>query len=505
MIGQSRLAWVGIHAGIAFFRAITPLSILYCAARLLWLRDLPKPFIALNIYAAVESAFYFLVYLPRRSLLKRPATHPPILSRHERRHLFENCVTTIPDIERFAVLWSPAKPSEIKRENVKDWLCWAVFSRQTWTPEEDDELESYISEAEEIFDIYISKGRGDAKALCLTLDSFRTLHRPLFLYVFGIAGADLITQVYLRYHGFSYFRRPSVSSIFITFPFTPLSLCTTHASPAKHLSYYHRAHTSKRRLPILFIHGIGVGLQTYIQFMKEFTAASDAGDSTDGQVGFIALEILPVSFRMTHPALSKDEMCHEILQILQKHKWDNFVLVGQSYGTIISTHLLHNPSIGPMIGPILLIDPVVFLLHLPDVVYNFMRRPPRHANEWMHYYFANTDLDVAHTLARRFFWTENILWKEEMSGKRVTAVLAEKDIIVDTNEVGRYLTRDEDVTALMDKRDDGWKEKEWTGGTGLEILWLENCDHAQEFYKPRERRKLVEVLLEYCKNTDEAL
>lgn len=123
----------------------------------------------------------------------------------------------------------------------------------------------------------------------------------------------------------------------------------------------------------------------------------------------------------------------------------------------------------------------------------------------MHYYFANTDLDVAYTLARRFFWTENILWKEELSGKRVTAVLAEKDIIVDTNEVGRYLTRDEDVTALMDKRDDGWKEKEWTGGTGLEILWLENCDHAQEFYKPRERRKLVEVLLEYCKNTDEAL
>ena len=85
----------------------------------------------------------------------------------------------------------------------------------------------------------------------------------------------------------------------------------------------------------------------------------------------------------------------------------------------------------------------------------------------------------------------------------MTAVLGDKDIIVDTDEVGRYLTRDEGVTAMTDKRDDAWKGKEWTG-TGLEVLWLENCEHAQAFYKPKQRRKLVEVLLEYCDGTDEA-
>ena len=132
MIGQSRLAWVGIQVGIAFFRSITPLSILYLASRAIWLHNVPKPCVALDIYAAAESAFYLLVYLPRRYSLHRPTVHPPILSRPERRRLFERCVATTPGAERFALLWSPAKCSEIKRENVKDWLAWALFSRRHW-------------------------------------------------------------------------------------------------------------------------------------------------------------------------------------------------------------------------------------------------------------------------------------------------------------------------------------------------------------------------------------
>ena len=107
-----------------------------------------------------------------------------------------------------------------------------------------------------------------------------------------------------------------------------------------------------------------------------------------------------------------------------------------------------------------------------------------------------------------------MLWKEELEGRRVTAVVGSEDIIVDTEEVGRYLTRDEsggagggtsgedgeggEVTAMMDKRDDGWKEREWTGRKGIEVVWMEGCDHAEEFYRKRERGRIVDVLVEYC-------
>lgn len=122
--------------------------------------------------------------------------------------------------------------------------------------------------------------------------------------------------------------------------------------------------------------------------------------SEDGEIGIIAIEIMPVAFRITGPALEKGEMCNEILQILRQHAWDKFVLCSHSYGSVISTHLMRNPDTSKMVGPILLIDPVSILLHLPDVAYNFTCRRPHRANEQQLWYFASMDQGVAHTLCR---------------------------------------------------------------------------------------------------------
>ena len=48
------------------------------------------------------------------------------------------------------------------------------------------------------------------------------------------------------------------------------------------------------------------------------------------------------------------------------------------YGSVVSTHLLHAPAVSNKIKSIVLIDPVTFLLHLPDVAYNFVRTPQLH-------------------------------------------------------------------------------------------------------------------------------
>ena len=52
--------------------------------------------------------------------------------------------------------------------------------------------------------------------------------------------------------------------------------------------------------------------------------------ATDGQLGIIAVEIMPVSFRITNQALEKDDMCKEIHSILKKHGWEKVVLVSHS-------------------------------------------------------------------------------------------------------------------------------------------------------------------------------
>lgn len=343
-------------------------------------------------------------------------------------------------------------------------------------------------------------------------------------------------------HGF-HFHRTRLSRFFTLFPFRPQTLLTKYRSPAKHVTYWHRTHTSTTRLPVVFIHGIGIGLYPYTNFLNELNSNSGIESSDpDEQVGIIAIEIMPVSFRITHSALSSTVMCSEIDQILLNHfsPDQKFILVSHSYGTVISTHLLKTPSIALRIGPVVLIDPVSILLHLPDVAYNFTRRLPKEANEHQLYYFASMDPGVSHTLSRHFFWNENILWKKDLGGRNVTVSLGGRDLIVDTEAVGRYLNEepqpklgngngsgnghasgmlidfedgdDSEESGLRLRggegsgrretvaNDDGeWKTRAWRG-TGIDVLWFKDLDHAQVFDKPATRRVLIDVIRTYCQD-----
>jgi hypothetical protein len=198
---------------------------------------------------------------------------------------------------------------------------------------------------------------------------------------------------------------------------------------------------------VLFIHGIGIGLYPYTNFLRDLNKAGELGGGHAG-VGIIALEIMPVSSRITHPALEKDVMVYEVQAIVEHHGWSRFILVSHYYGSIISTNLLKSPITAPLIGPMVLVDPVSFLLHLPDDGYNFTAHQPVRANEHQLWYFGSNDMGVAHYLARRFFWSQNIVWKEDLGvegengeeGRDVTVVLSGRDLIVDTEAVRRYLT-----------------------------------------------------------------
>lgn len=306
---------------------------------------------------------------------------------------------------------------------------------------------------------------------------------------------DSITAIRLRCAGFMLFRTHMRSALAI-FPPRLASLTTRNLSVALSLSYWYRPHTSSTRLPVLFIHGIGIGLHPYVEFLKEINK-HDPLAPHDGQVGVIAIEIMPVSFRIAEPMPSRDEMCRQINMILERHGFDKVVLASHSYGSVISTHLIQNPATAAKIGPMVLIDPVTFLLHLPDVAYNFTARQPRTANEHQLYYFASTDMMVAYTLARHFFWAQNILWKEDLRGRDVTVSLSGRDLIVDSETVAKYLHN-----ADLKGEDRSWKDFDWKGH-GIETLWWPTADHAQVFERKDGRAKLVQVLREYVQRKAE--
>lgn len=124
-------------------------------------------------------------------------------------------------------------------------------------------------------------------------------------------------------------------------------------------------------------------------------------------------------------------------------------------------------------------------------------RQPKLANEWQLYYMASKDLGVAHTLARHFFWSENILWREDVRDRRVTAVLAGRDLIVDTEKVGAYLSGADDESKAVGT----WKDQRLKG-TGLEVLFFPEIDHGQVFDKRRRMMEVVGIVKRYIDGGD---
>jgi len=527
MIGPSVAEYIFIRCCIIFLHSIAPASLLYC----LLLCSLPPAFSVSRLPASIEAwlvaeaAFFTIFFLPYKYYLQRPALHPELPSREERARLFKLCNDTVEDPERYLSQWfRGADGAQVKRENVKEFLRWAFLNagQAEHAVEDVGEVDGYVTAIEKLLGRDIPSGKGSARSLRLTVDKVDCLHRSLLWYL-CVCVVDTKMYLTMLYNGF-HFHRTSLARFFTLFPFRPLTLLSTHRSPVEHLTYWHRPHLSKTRLPVLFIHGIGVGLYPYTNFLRDLNKAGAYGEG-DAGVGIIALEIMPVSSRITHAALEKDVMVHEVQAIVKHHGWSKFILVSHSYGSIISTHLLKSPVTAPLIGPMVLVDPVSFLLHLPDVAYNFTARQPIRANEHQLWYFGSKDMGVAHSLARRFFWSQNIVWKEDLGvkgdngeeGRDVTVVLSGRDLIVDTKAVRRYLTTsfseglgaNSNAVSVTNRNGKARITKignedigAWTGGrcmgSGLEVLWFEHLDHAQVFDFEKTRKSVVKAITRYA-------
>ncbi|KAI4597260.1 hypothetical protein KJ359_004773 [Pestalotiopsis sp. 9143b] len=519
MIGTSFHEYVSIRACIFVLQYTTPLLLLslviLCVAAggtaLSWTSSQ-----LLIAYCVIDVLYAVLIWRPYQRRLKNEARHPPPLNPSDRKKLFLKCAEHIPDVERYLRLWFlGADSAEIKYDNVLDFTLWAFFDTTPERASEQDTLQAheFVDLFEERLGRKLDAGRGSARGLRLTIDAIETRYRS-FIWFAIIGIVDSYTHVHLAWLGFEYFAQPRSEAFSVTPPRLQ-SMFASKRSASRQLSYWHRPHTAADKVPVVFLHGIGVGLWTYAPFLSRIGAA----DNGSGDVGVIAIEILPVSFRLTNEPLSKLEFLSQLDTILDSHGWDDFVLAGHSYGTVLATHMIHSGTFNARIQGVVLLDPVNIMLHLPDVAYNFTRRKPRRGNEWQLWYFASMDPGVAHALARHFFWRENIVWKEELlarprkdgtldgqgAGTRKVAVcLSERDLIVDTLSVANYLTDGEDwapgaVSSLAEEETQGTLHRNrHLSRDGVEILWFPGQDHSQMFDKRQDEKRICRVLDHYC-------
>lgn len=596
-----------------------------------------------------------------------PSTTAAVLTpdqqREQRAALFARCASTVPDGERYVRGWFlGARIEDIGREDMRDFLLWAFFERDhgaDLTGDERDELEGYVAATERMLGRQFAPGRGTAKSLRLTVDPVKTAYRSVVWYGI-IALLDVLAHLGMRRADFEYHwspkRRPAV------FPPRPqlwrlgrhrqrrIRGCEEQGvsrsswqdvkrgrqpdvwdihqylpeevkedamvdGASDEFGYWHRPHTAKDRVPVVFLHGVGIGMAAYVAFLDELNSGHDgstdkSSHSSSGQIGILAPEILPISSRLSHRGPpSKDEFLSQLTRALHNVGWGSadqpFVLVAHSYGSVLATHVLRDPELGPRVQGLVLLDPVSLLLHLPDVAFNFTRRVPKRANEWELWYFASMDPGIAWTLGRHFVWKDNVVWRDELrvpvgppachlssttdgqllstttataattlnasgsgtdntSGqgakrrsphpepqpshgrnriRRVAVALAELDLIVDTPTVARYLcggsiggwyrktrhayrmsstfaptgvedgskrlltrygtadvvTRPENTPRRHSKvaRDTG--PVRVMSDDGIEILWYPGLDHAEGFYRRKDREAMLETIRSFCK------
>ncbi|KAG9086093.1 hypothetical protein FRC07_013208 [Ceratobasidium sp. 392] len=299
----------------------------------------------------------------------------------------------------------------------------------------------------------IPPGRNESiKSIRLTLDDVVVYHRPFVWYMIVMI-VDILVAARLGLSGFRHYSSPQR-----VFPPRPYVLFSKR-SPSNVLSYWYRPPTKcdipenqDTYPPLLFLHGIGIGLFPYTALLTGFAKKHPAAP-------IIIPEILNISSRLTRPPPSQEDFRCAISEIFRHHNIQEYSITAHSYGTALAAGIIRSTNnqtsstdsslpLLPAPRSLTLLDPICLLLHLPSVARNFLYRPPKHANEHELYYFACTDPGVAHTLSRHFFWTQNIIWREDLAhiGRtdqavpRVAVVLSGSDIIVDAPAVWTYLT-----------------------------------------------------------------
>jgi len=65
-----------------------------------------------------------------------------------------------------------------------------------------------------------------------------------------------------------------------------------------------------------------------------------------------------------------------------------------------------------------LVDPIVFMLHEPDVSFNVLYRVPTTLTQWILHTFAARELHISHVLMRAFDWCGPVAAVEARSPPR---------------------------------------------------------------------------------------
>ncbi|KAL1923426.1 uncharacterized protein VTP21DRAFT_8406 [Calcarisporiella thermophila] len=377
--------------------------------------SLPRWRVIALFWSAAECAFSVYYYRTSKRLQHRVL--PPSLSPQEMNRIFFECCSHATEITATLSLWfNGAHVNDLRKENIREYLGWAFYDKylDELTVQEVQTTEGMIRILEQKIGSKLENGyNSNVNCMRMTLDPFTSLSRPLVVY--GIVSvADLVMGLYLSYQGF---RRMQCG----------------------HLSYWMRPGSyiaqdkSLKQSPIIFVHGIGIGLAAYVSFIRKFITKFEDRD-------ILLLELPHVSMRLDFYVPTMSETLFAIDHLFKQHQITKATWIGHSFGTIIAGWVAKRRP--KYIEQLLLIDPICFMLWEPYTVLNFVYRKPTSGLELMRWYLLQTELGISRVVCRAFWWHEALLFPHQLPQKLPTFVfISGGDRIVHGPRLRTYLER----------------------------------------------------------------
>jgi pimeloyl-ACP methyl ester carboxylesterase len=390
-------------------------------------------FIQACIYIAcflllVEIAFFFVVYyhlLPSLQKLTRPHAFPTNTVEFMKRILDSVSEIKCYTFEQYiAGFFRGAKFEDVRQENFKSFLAWAMFGKHV-----KDLTPKNLLDIQEISDYAQLKHPAarrvkpgfnpNIKHCSMTLEPIPTIHRPLMTYVIVALTEALANLIFLRMRGFR-----SLEVDGMTYWYRKHSGSSGAEGPDARNSL-----TSAGDEPVVFLHGISTGWMLYLQLARALSR-----NRTLILIDVDAIKIKSMTFVMPTP----QQFVEKFRKLLDRHHIPRAAVVGHSFGSITAGWLASRCP--ERLSHLTLLDPVSMLLAFPEVSYSFLYRVPEKLTEWIIYLMASRELTISHTLHRHFWWYNNNLWLEDVPHNiGVVIGLATHDEIINPAAVQEYV------------------------------------------------------------------
>lgn len=204
-----------------------------------------------------------------------------------------------------------------------------------------------LTTAEDHFQVKFPSGYNPAlRCIRLNFDPVQATHRPLAVYV----AIYLATLVF--------------NSLFLQWIWGLRYTDVDEQHPVGYWSGY----TTSPEVPLVFIHGVGVGLLGYVDFLHQLLTQS-------GRRPVFLVELPYVSMRLVDHVPSATETVKAIEGMLNRFGYTKAVFVSHSLGTGVASWV---SRFAPhLIAGSVMVDPICFLLHYHHVAFNFIHRLPK--------------------------------------------------------------------------------------------------------------------------------